>query len=430
MTPTPAAAERLNCRVIKYGGLMQLGRLSEAVVVLVEIQRMTAALATPTAPPAEQPSDLPLHVREERCHVCGMQAIGKFERPVPPIHGMRRHPETYYLCYEHWPSLVWQPIVQVQQDAAAETRRKLAEIAEWAELSESDRQWWDDKPHQFLRDLRKSRDALAAAKPTPAEQPAEATKGVELPDSPGEWKRHGLTALVFYCMSNNGNVLRCMPLTDAGVGTEERGVDYLPQGHWFKATPSDELAKAREECERLREDAEADAALRRDMLAASKRLQIKWGDGDAQFLNALVLEVERLRVRLLSAAGDDLCRLTPEEIKAYTSGAVKIPPREEFIPSCERFHAQIAGEAGVLENCLTLAQLVAENQKLETALTAERVSPSNEQIWHEAHDVAAENLPRILSGICVQPGLAALLANFAIKHSSTQGASDDDQQVG
>lgn len=73
-------------------------------------------------------------------------------------------------------------------------------------------------------------------------------------------------------------------------------------------------------------------------------------------------EIERLKIRLLSAAGDDLCRLTQEEIKAYSSGAVKIPPKEEFIASCERFHSQIASEAGVLTNCLTLAQLIAENQ--------------------------------------------------------------------
>lgn len=75
-------------------------------------------------------------------------------------------------------------------------------------------------------------------------------------------------------------------------------------------------------------------------------------------------ENERLRLRLMSAAGDDLCRLTQEEIKAMSSGAVKIPPKEEFLASCERFHAQVAKESGVLEGCLTLAQLVAENERL------------------------------------------------------------------
>ena len=78
----------------------------------------------------------------------------------------------------------------------------------------------------------------------------------------------------------------------------------------------------------------------------------------------LALEVERLRQRLLTAAGDDLCRLTQEEIKAMSADAVKLPPKGEFLASCERFHDQLAGESGVMSNCLTLAQLIAENEKL------------------------------------------------------------------
>lgn len=79
-------------------------------------------------------------------------------------------------------------------------------------------------------------------------------------------------------------------------------------------------------------------------------------------------ECEELRRRLLTAAGDDLCRLTQEEIKAMSAGAVKIPPKEEFLASCERFHAQVAGESGVMSNCLTLAQLIAENAELRREL--------------------------------------------------------------
>jgi len=86
-------------------------------------------------------------------------------------------------------------------------------------------------------------------------------------------------------------------------------------------------------------------------------------------------EIAQLRLRLLSAAGDDLCRLTPEEIKAYTSGAVQIPPVEEFLPSCQRFHEQIAAGAGVLDGCLTLAQLIAENEKLRR--DSERLAKCN-----------------------------------------------------
>ena len=80
----------------------------------------------------------------------------------------------------------------------------------------------------------------------------------------------------------------------------------------------------------------------------------------------VLAENERLRQRLLTAAGDDLCRLSQEEITAYTSGEVPIPPKEEFIPSCERFWEQIAATAGVNHSCLTLAQLVAEIERLQS----------------------------------------------------------------
>lgn len=89
-----------------------------------------------------------------------------------------------------------------------------------------------------------------------------------------------------------------------------------------------------------------------------------------------LVEVERerdeARQRLLTAAGDDLCRLSQDEIKAMSAGEVKIPPKEEFLASCERFHAQVAGEAGVMGNCLTLAQLIAENERQRQSLEEAR----------------------------------------------------------
>jgi len=87
-------------------------------------------------------------------------------------------------------------------------------------------------------------------------------------------------------------------------------------------------------------------------------------------LDAATDTIERLKQRLLTAAGDDLCRLSQEEIKDLTGGKVPIPPRDEFLASCERFHAQVAGESGVNQNCLTLAQLIAENADLEAKLAA------------------------------------------------------------
>jgi hypothetical protein len=80
-------------------------------------------------------------------------------------------------------------------------------------------------------------------------------------------------------------------------------------------------------------------------------------------IRELEQENARLRQRLLTAAGDDLCRLSQEEIKAMSLGTVQIPPKEEFLSSCERFHAQMVGEVGAMTNCLTTAQLIAENEK-------------------------------------------------------------------
>lgn len=123
--------------------------------------------------------------------------------------------------------------------------------------------------------------------------------------------------------------------------------------------------------------------------------------------DALAKENADLRLRLLSAAGDDLCRLTQEEIKAYSSGAVKIPPREEFIPSCERFHAQTAGTVGVLENCLTLAQLVAENQKLTNQLAeAERERDdaiAERDSYKKAYDHAINCVDRVFQADSTKP---------------------------
>lgn len=109
---------------------------------------------------------------------------------------------------------------------------------------------------------------------------------------------------------------------------------------------------------------------RNTLLQATNTLEVEWYLRDC--IKVALEEIDHLRLRLLSAAGDDLCRLTPEEIKAYTSGKVQIPPETEFLASCRRFHMQIAQEAGELKECLTLAQLIAENARLNTKLTKAR----------------------------------------------------------
>lgn len=42
------------------------------------------------------------------------------------------------------------------------------------------------------------------------------------------------------------------------------------------------------------------------------------------------------------------------------------------------------------------------------------------EIWTKAHEVAASEMPRLKSGLCQQPGLAAVIANFAIEQTETQ----------
>lgn len=75
----------------------------------------------------------------------------------------------------------------------------------------------------------------------------------------------------------------------------------------------------------------------------------------------LRLENQRLRLAVCNQAGDNLCWLDDEQLGA-------IPPREEFLKSCERYHTQIAGErgeAGILAGCMTIAQLEAALLKAE-----------------------------------------------------------------
>jgi len=75
--------------------------------------------------------------------------------------------------------------------------------------------------------------------------------------------------------------------------------------------------------------------------------------------DSILSENAALRRALLHRAGDDLCWIT--------DGA-KIPPKEEFLESCRRYHTQIAESRGVLEDAKTISQLESESLELAIAL--------------------------------------------------------------
>jgi hypothetical protein len=137
--------------------------------------------------------------------------------------------------------------------------------------------------------------------------------------------------------------------------------------------------------------------------------------------DAAKAEVAKLRLRLLSAAGDDLCRLTQEEIKAYTSGEVQIPPKEEFIASCERFHQQIAAGPGVLSGCLTLAQLIAENERLKEQLV------EAERVRNNAHEYSASKCVELINLKADLASLKAAPAAPAATYPDPQTAEQGDE---
>lgn len=73
-------------------------------------------------------------------------------------------------------------------------------------------------------------------------------------------------------------------------------------------------------------------------------------------MQKLIQENARLRAAVINQCGDNLCWL--EEGKLG-----QIPPKEEFLASCARYHEQISGDRGVVQGCMTIAQLEAELEK-------------------------------------------------------------------
>ena len=76
-----------------------------------------------------------------------------------------------------------------------------------------------------------------------------------------------------------------------------------------------------------------------------------------EMMPSAIAEIRALQAAVRNQAGDNLCHLTGSE--------VKIPPAEEFLESCRRYHTQIASDRGVLQGARTIAQLEAEVARLE-----------------------------------------------------------------
>lgn len=80
-----------------------------------------------------------------------------------------------------------------------------------------------------------------------------------------------------------------------------------------------------------------------------------------------------LRNSVLNQAGDDACWIPDPE-------HAQLPPKEEFLKSCERFHAQRTAQDGTLTGCMTIAQL---EQQL-----AELAKPPEDKDWEKLVQLA------------------------------------------
>ncbi len=105
--------------------------------------------------------------------------------------------------------------------------------------------------------------------------------------------------------------------------------------------------------------------LERDNYASQLTLSTKWL-GEAKAENAA------LRMSVRNQAGDNLCWLKEDDpLRVIVNGNIQIPPQDEFLESCRRYHAQISGKRGELQGAKTIAQLEAENSSLKQQVAVE-----------------------------------------------------------
>ncbi len=76
-----------------------------------------------------------------------------------------------------------------------------------------------------------------------------------------------------------------------------------------------------------------------------------------------LLEAENLRLK--NICGDNLCWIRPVD-----ADLIKVLPESEFLESCRRYRAQLAGGSGELAGGKTIAQLEEENARLRAELEA------------------------------------------------------------
>ena len=73
-------------------------------------------------------------------------------------------------------------------------------------------------------------------------------------------------------------------------------------------------------------------------------------------------------------------------------------------------------ETGRTKGPLTLRDHI----RIEKRVSELRHREWEQSVWVKAHEAAAHIRPRIISGLCQLPGLAAELANFALEAAKTQ----------
>lgn len=132
-------------------------------------------------------------------------------------------------------------------------------------------------------------------------------------------------------------------------------------------------------------------------------------------------QLAALRNSVLNQAGDDACWIPDPE-------HAQLPPKEEFLKSCERFHAQRTAQDGTLSGCMTIAQLEqqlaakdaeitgleetlfrTENKRLQLSRENERLRAAGNKLegaaWHSyACDVNREQN----AGVCFCGNTAAI----------------------